>query len=274
MIAQALTANQALAVVENCPYPVLVLDARGQVTGHNRALAHLLEQLWLNSHAASQTLFSASELLQVLIEARGCVSLTEQAGEQHHFEVISFPLPNHDNMQARVFVDVSRQIPLERARAVQKNQLTENTLTDPLTGLLNRRGLMLALEPQVARSRRYSRPMSLIMLSVVVQEYQQPLLIGVAQFLKDQLRWADLIGYTERQEFILVLPETTAEAAVKLADKLEHRLAELIPATSDQRWCFGIVSWRKSDNAATLLGRAAQSLSQTRGKQTACHISS
>jgi len=112
------------------------------------------------------------------------------------------------------------------------------------------------------------------MLSLGDHEKEQSLLVGVAQLLKDQLRWADMIGYTEQHEFILVLPETNAEAAVRLADKLEHQLIELMPPPADRCCRLGIASWRKSDNAATLLKRTAQSLSQAHTGRTDCFVAS
>lgn len=274
VIAQTLSASQALAIVDNCPYPLLVLNTGGQVIGHNRALARLLEQLRPGSDSSSQFSPHGSNPLQTLIDARGSVSWKGQGGEEYHFEVISFPLPDQGNTQARMFVDISRQTRLQQARNLLQDELMEHSLTDSLTGLLNRRGLMLALEPQVARSRRYNRPLSLIMLSLGDQEKEPSLLVGVAQLLKDQLRWADMIGYTEQHEFILVLPETNAEAAVRLADKLEHQLIELMPPPADRCCRLGIASWRKSDNAATLLKRTAQSLSQAHTGRTDCFVAS
>lgn len=272
MIARALSASQALAIVNNCPCPLLVLGTNGQAAWYNDAFGRLLERLRLNSECACHTPLLRDNPLQALIEARDRLSWTGQGGEHYEFEVVSFPIPDDERMQVRMFVDVSQKVRFEHARDLLEDELAQQTLTDALTGLLNRRGLMLALEPQVARSRRYNRPMSLIMLATSISEPAGSLLIEVAQLLKDQLRWADLIGYTEQREFILVLPETDGEAAQRLAEKLTHSLAVFTPATADQPWALGIASWRKSDSAATLLKRAEQSLNDAHAERAACFM--
>jgi len=220
---QPLSASEALAIVDNCPFPLVVLNSSGHVSGYNCAFEQLLKCLRLCGEDAAATTPLGDDPLQALVSAQGAVSWTEQNGEQRHLAINSFALPEHGNTQVRIFVDISRQVRLEQAHDSLDKELRQHTLTDSVTGLLNQRGLVLALEPQVARSRRYERPMSVVMLSIDRDGHQHSLLVEVAQLLKDQLRWADLIGCTEQQEFVLVLPETTEEAAMLLADKLEQR---------------------------------------------------
>lgn len=261
---QPLSANHASAIVAHCPFPVVLVDSSGAASGYNAALERLLA--WLRQcgeHTATAPPFG-DDPLQALAEARGTVSWTGPGGERRHFSVTSFALPGHDNLQARIFVEISEQVRLQQAHVVRDEKLGRDTLTDAVTGLLNERGLILALEPQVARSRRYARPMAVIRLEVDYRGGQRAMLTDVARLLKDQLRWADLIGCTERPDFVLVLPETTAEAALKLADKLAQRLAELVPGAGSEGFCFGVAGWRKSDSANTLLKRAAQALTRAR----------
>jgi diguanylate cyclase (GGDEF)-like protein len=264
---QPLSANQASAIVANCPFPVVVVDSNGAASGYNGAFERLLT--WLRQcgeHAATAPPFG-DDPLQALTKARGTVSWSGPGGERRHFSVSSFVLPGHDNSQARIFVEISEQVRLQQAHGLRDEKLGRDTLTDAATGLLNERGLMLALEPQVARSRRYARPMAVIRLEVDYHSGQCATLTDVARLLKDQLRWADLIGCTERREFILVLPETTAEAALSLADKLAQQLAGLAPGAGNNGFCFGVAGWRKSDSANTLLKRAAQALTQARAER-------
>ena len=264
---QPLSANQASAIVAHCPFPVVVVDSSGAASGCNGACEQLLT--WLrrcNGHTAA-TSPVGDDPLQALAKASGTVAWTGPGGEQRHFSVSSFTLPGHDNSQARIFVEISEQVRLQQAHVVPDEKLRHDTLTDAVTGLLNERGLILALEPQVARSRRYARPMAVIRLEVDYRGGQPAMLTDVARLLKDQLRWADLIGCTERRGFILVLPETNAEAALSLADKLAQQLAELAPGAGKDGFCFGVAGWRKSDNASTLLKRAAQALTRARAER-------
>ncbi len=268
---QSLSANQAAAIVAHCPFPVVVIDSSGAASGYNGACERLLICLrQCGEHTAAAPPLG-DDPLQWLTQASGTVSWTEPGGERRHFAVTSFALPGPDNSQARIFVEISEQVRLQQAHAALDEKLRRDTLTDAVTGLLNERGLILALEPQVARSRRYDRPMAVIMLAFDHHSGRQAMLTDVARLLKDQLRWADLIGCTERREFILVLPETSAEAALGLTDKLAQQLAELAPGAGNDGVCFGVAGWRKSDSASTLLKRAAQALTGTRaGRKLDC----
>ncbi len=271
LMTQSLSANLALAIFDNCPFPLLVVNSSGRASTHNRAFDRLLDELRRKQLRPPGHTPPDDELLRVLLGEQTTISLTGQNGEQCHLEVRSFTLPEQDNTEVRIFIDVSTRIELERTLDSLNEEVKDNTLTDPVTGLLNQRGLMLALEPQVARSRRYNSPMSLITLSIQPAKNREAMLVEVARVLKDQLRWADLIGCTEQQDFTLVLPETTSDAASKLAAKLEHRLGELaVPVFPTQTpwFFFGVTSWRKSDNSSTLLKRGAQALARACTEQT------
>lgn len=271
---QPMSASQALAIVDNCPFPLLILNASNQVSHYNRAFERLLERLCNCGKRGAATTPLGDDPLATLADAQETVSWTEPNGEQCHFEIAGFSLPGPSNGQVRIFVDISRQVRLQQAQRSLSEELRQHTLTDPVTGLLNQRGLMLALEPQVARSRRYNRPMSLIILAIEDSGRGHAPLVDVGRLLKDQLRWADLIGCTEQQEFMLVLPETSAEAAAEVAQKLEQRLVDLAPQAEGAWFCVGISGWRRNDNARSLLKRAAQSLAQVRAQRTVQFIAS
>jgi GGDEF domain-containing protein len=109
--------------------------------------------------------------------------------------------------------------------------------------------------------------MAVIMMNVRCQSDCDTARLHVAQLLKDQLRWADLIGCNEQNEFMLILPETTPEAGVRLAAKLQQRLQEMAEQKLDSKLVdtyYGVTGWRRSDNADTLLKRAGMALSSAR----------
>jgi len=264
-----LSPNQALAIVDNCPIPVLVLDKRGCLVSYNRAFEQLVGSAeagklrqrdigTLETHPAYR-LFSNDE----------SAHWTDRSDVQHHFRIVRASLPDPEYAEVRFLVNIDTQVELEQAHQRLNSELEQHKLTDSITGLLNQRGIMLALEPQVARSRRYNSPMSVIMLDVQTNGDRNSVLTTVTRLLKDQLRWADLIGCTDQHEFILVLPETASAAAFKLADKLKQRLLGLANISPEQAICsfYGVTEWLKTDNATTLLSRAAVALTQARSQQ-------
>ncbi|HHO68707.1 MAG TPA: diguanylate cyclase [Gammaproteobacteria bacterium] len=268
----ALNPEQASALVEHCPVPLLVLDERGEVRGFNRSFSALVGRQLAAGLVGHSHATLADHPLRGLTGTPCRVQWTDRQGVEHHLDVSRIELTGPQRLEVRFFHDITRQVQLERACDELNDRLRQQTLTDEVTGLLNQRGLMLALEPQVARSRRYNSPMSVILMDVGSDRVgHRQLRQRVAQLLKDQLRWADLIGAGAQQEFILVLPETSGEAAARLAAKLHARVAELGEAAFDDgsiHAVSGITAWRKSDNAASLLKRAAAELARARAGRT------
>ncbi len=259
-----LSEKHALAIINNGPLPVLVIDRQGCVLSYNRAFEQLVGRDQAGNLQGHESARLCNHPLRTLLGGEKFVCWTDRDNTRHHFEIRRIDLPGDDCVQARLFIDIKKQVELEQAHATLNEELKQHILTDTVTGLLNRRGIMLALEPQVARSRRYNSPISIIMMDVHCDRDKEHLLLQVARLLKDQLRWADLIGCSEQHEFILVLPETTAESAMRLADKLEQRLAEMGDEfnVQDLSTCYGVTGWRKKDNAGTLLKRAGMALSE------------
>lgn len=265
-----LSAQHALAIVEHCSLPLLVSDRQGRVISYNRAFEQLVGGDQARELHGSGYAELGDHPARMLLGPETSLCWTDRNAIRHYFEVQDVDLPDVDFVQARLFVDITRQVELEQAHATLNDELEQHILTDRATGLLNRRGVMLALEPQVARSRRYNSPMTVMMLDVHCHKDCEATRLHVARLLKDQLRWADLIGCTEQHEFMLVLPETTTDAALLLAGKLSGRLRDLAGQElggESLDSCYGVTGWRRSDTAESLLARAGVALSQARAEQ-------
>ena len=266
---ESLSASHALAIVDNCPFPLLVLDSKGRVNSYNRAFERLVGRVQATDLQGHEFTTLGNHPARMLLGKENTVCWDDRNGHRHRFEIHCVDLPGNIHAQARFFIDISRQVQLEQAHETLSEELKQHTLTDSVTGLLNERGVMLALEPQVARSRRYNSPISVIMMDAQSDQLQENILVQITHLLKDQLRWADLIGCNDQHEFILVLPETTPEAALCLADKLERHLQELMRNEYGKQAMptfYGVTAWRKSDSATTLLKRACMALSKARSE--------
>lgn len=174
----------------------------------------------------------------------------------------------------RYFVDVTEIMKLKTECRNLKDQLENNSSSDLLTGLLNNRSLLQSLEPQVSRSRRYGNPLSIIVMQIENYETQDEtvtpatdqVLTAVSFYLRDQMRWVDLVGRTNDQEFTLILPETNKSDADALANKINKRLANLsLPdspeVTAKVNAKFGVAEWGKGDDSAILLKKARENAS-------------
>jgi len=266
---EILSAQHALAIVEHCPFALLVTDINGRIISYNPAFEQLVGRAQADDLQGHSLADIGNHPARKLLGPEESVCWTDRNDRQYHFEIQRIDLPGKTFAQARLFIDVSRQVELEQAHDSLNEELKQQTLTDSVTGLLNQRGVLLALEPQVARSRRYNSPMTVIMMDAQCQSDGDNVRLHVARLLKDQLRWADLIGCTEQHEFLLILPETTPEAGLRLAAKLQQRLREMSEqelGSAEVDTCYGVTGWRRSDNAKTLLKRAGMALSRARSE--------
>ena len=114
-------------------------------------------------------------------------------------------------------------------------RLKELSQTDSLTGLYNRRYLMISLDQEMERTRRTGLPTSLIMLDLdhfkrlndtYGHQFGDAVLRRVASLLKNNVRKLDIACRYGGEEFALVLPGTRLPRAVRLAWRLKVILAQ------------------------------------------------
>jgi diguanylate cyclase (GGDEF)-like protein len=112
-----------------------------------------------------------------------------------------------------------------------------NAVTDPLTGLYNRRLFGESFEKELNRSRRYSSQLGLVILDLhrfkeVNDKYGHPrgdeVLRAVATTLKKALRTSDSAFRIGGDEFALLLPQTDVEQALALSRRVEAVFAETL----------------------------------------------
>jgi diguanylate cyclase (GGDEF)-like protein len=100
---------------------------------------------------------------------------------------------------------------------------------DPLTGLLNRRVMETVLQREFNRARRYKSPLSVVFIDLndfkaVNDTYGHDCGDDLLQFLGSNLvkmsRDSDVVARFAGDEFVLILPETTAENAEHLMERV------------------------------------------------------
>jgi len=105
--------------------------------------------------------------------------------------------------------------------------------TDALTGIHNRRGLLALADREVKLAVRGARPLAAIAFDLdhfkrVNDTHGHAegdrVLRAVAEAVLKEIRTTDLFGRVGGEEFLLVLPETSPEAAAQLAERIRLRL--------------------------------------------------
>ncbi len=154
-----------------------------------------------------------------------------------------------------------------------------SAMTDPLTQLTNRGVGLLQLEQELARNRRDPRPLCVLMLDL--DEFKDlndthghlvgdHALRAVSNVLRRIVRKADTVCRYGGEEFLVILPDTTPEAASILATRLFVAVEEAgkqsnLPITVS----IGLATLRDDDTSTdSLVGRADRALyaSKSRGR--------
>ncbi|REJ77922.1 MAG: diguanylate cyclase [Acidobacteria bacterium] len=155
----------------------------------------------------------------------GVINLTDKAGGGS-FE--DFDVDLLDSVVPQIAIAVDRALLQSKAGEFEKL-----SVTDSLTGLLNRRYLEQRLAEEIKRSSRHGYPMCFIMIDVddfksyndafLHPEGDKALKI-VGNCLKDTLRGADVAVRYGGEEFSVLLPQTTIEEGETIAERIRHRI--------------------------------------------------
>ena len=143
---------------------------------------------------------------------------------------------------------------LEKRVAQRTQQLRELASREPLTGLYNRRYFNEMLERRFSETTRYETDLSCIMIDldgfkavndVFGHHIGDELLVLTARTITDQLRSADVAARFGGDEFILLLPQTDADRARVLGERIVEQFtrsaAERFPKV-DISMSMGIAS--------------------------------
>ncbi|HEX8599705.1 MAG TPA: diguanylate cyclase [Chloroflexia bacterium] len=116
-----------------------------------------------------------------------------------------------------------------------EDTLREMAIRDELTQLYNRREMSRLLTDETERCRRYNREMSLLMLDIdwfkrvndtYGHQVGDEVLQGIARLLMENTRATDYVARYGGEEMAVILPETSHEQALVVAEHLRSQVAE------------------------------------------------
>ncbi len=139
-------------------------------------------------------------------------------------------------------LDTAQEELLEQKKTLEavNQQLSQMAMTDPLTGLSNRRHFFDHLEQEVCRTNRSGRPIALFILDVdyfkkVNDTYGHQagddVLKAIAQILRNRLRRSDMAARIGGEEFAVLLSETGITQAMEVADQIRDSVKEYMFST-------------------------------------------
>jgi diguanylate cyclase (GGDEF)-like protein len=143
------------------------------------------------------------------------------------------------------------------------------TVTDPLTHVMNRRGITMGVLEAMAQAERYNTPLSVAVVDVdgfarVNEEHGKStgdkVLADLAGVLADTLRMPDKVGRYDGEEFLAVLPHTGITPAKKIAERIRSAVHGAKLGNNGKRVnltvSVGVTQYTKGADLEHLLSRA------------------
>jgi diguanylate cyclase (GGDEF)-like protein len=163
--------------------------------------------------------------------------------------------------------------------AINHVRLEHMALSDPLTGLDNRRAFDRRLAEKVAQAERYTRSFTGLLLDIdhfkpINDTYGHPFgdraLVAVAKALTQVLRTGDVVARVGGEEFALLLDETRHTAVAGTAERLRQAITAAGAALTTEALTLtaslGVAYRRPGETGESLMARADAALYQA--KQT------
>jgi diguanylate cyclase (GGDEF)-like protein len=246
--------NQALVLLANAvPDGILILNQYRQVVFANQAFLDIIDRPSADSVLGQRP----GEILHCVhadIEPGGCGTsllcqhcnaaraiLNSLDGNQDVEEVLLerrhglpplnlriWTTPLHNNGEDYTIFAI-KDVHLEQENLTLMQSLQTLSITDPLTGLFNRRHLYHEAEREVERAQRYQHPLAVFMIDIDHfkqvndtrgHEAGDRVLSALANVMRASLRHSDLLARHGGEEFAVLLPEITAEKAQAAAQRL------------------------------------------------------
>lgn len=154
---------------------------------------------------------------------------------------------------------------------------SEMSMTDALTGLLNRYGLQRALQRELSEARRYARPLSCLLLDI---DYFKSIndthghaagdaaLMQAARVLTESVRGSDVVCRYGGEEFLVLAPETDARGAHSLAEKIRLAVSSRLFGDGGRAFALtlsaGVAELRPGESGNDMIARADLALYQAK----------
>jgi diguanylate cyclase (GGDEF)-like protein/PAS domain S-box-containing protein len=265
-------------------YCIVMLDPAGTVIEWNPSIGRLfgitsdaiVGQPLLNrvsvdvgEQTSSSDFFAVRNVISKVGWCRVDASWKKGDGREMWGDCVIAPVPEADGSTGG-YVAVIRDVSVEH---INTQELIDAALTDPLTGLHNRRGLEGRSEALHFRPGGATITQVWIMVDIdhfkrvndtYGHEAGDEVLKAVAEALRSTARVADIVARFGGEEFVLVLPDTSAEMAARIAERLRLAIEALSTDVDGQvisvTASFGVAQRAAQESQLEVLERADAAL--------------
>jgi diguanylate cyclase (GGDEF)-like protein len=184
------------------------------------------------------------------------------------------PEPALTDHQRRILTTAAALLAVSLKNAQLFREVHENSVRDSLTGCFNRRHSLEVMDSELRRSRRSHMPLSIVMFDI--DHFKQindrfghfagdAVLAEVAARMKAVLRGSDLKCRYGGEEFLIMLPDTPLNGALRVADTLRRAIEQQPIVWNDQAISvsasFGVTATTPGEVVPlNILARADQAL--------------
>jgi diguanylate cyclase (GGDEF)-like protein len=147
-----------------------------------------------------------------------------------------------ETRELAVWLASQAAVALENARL--HDVVQRQAITDDLTGLVNRRRFIDALQGEVERARRFGSPLTVVVADLddfkqVNDDFGHPagddVLRSFARLVRSHLRDVDVPSRIGGEEFAILLPGTDSEGAISVAERMRRSLSVVPVLLADER---------------------------------------
>lgn len=172
----------------------------------------------------------------------------------------------------KILCTIVRQATIAIENADYYRKLEHLSMTDSLTGIFNHRYFIQVLDQEIARAKRYPKPLCLLMFDIDdFKSYNDfyghlegdRLLRDIGQHLKENLRSVDIVCRYAGDEFVVVLPETDIPDAQIIADKMKMTFKNF-KYEREVTISIGIAKYSANMDRRDLIMKADQALYQAK----------
>jgi diguanylate cyclase (GGDEF)-like protein len=166
-----------------------------------------------------------------------CIPLLDQDGVLGLLQIDDYSPAVRNNKNPFLLPEaLAKHLSLSISRLKLRDLLKDQAIRDPLTNLYNRRYLNEVLEREMQKAKRYSRPLSILMIDIDYfkkindtygHESGDDVLRTIGVLLLKYYRKSDIACRFGGEEFTLVLPETSLAIATQKAETLRKAVADL-----------------------------------------------
>jgi len=275
-VSEKLRREGLLRYAESLPFPAVVIDSEFNVLFINRAGTESFDsgeesgKCYELTHRIDRPCWEVFGEgvcpVRKLRERQEPYAYHEHQGETFHLLVAS---RLDDDLYMEFFLDSYISDIIRQLRFLAD--------IDSLTGFYNRRKIEEVLHSEMERAKRYGHPLSVMFIDI--DNFKQindtyghrkgdEVLRKVADLIRREIRRTDFVGRFGGEEFMVVLPETEPEKAVRVAERIRERIEREEFGVGRVTISVGVTGLRKDDDYGSLFVRMdrAMYLAKEKGK--------